>query len=234
MFDNIIKFKYMGKLTSKNLFRLSVLMIISMIPAILYGQVTSKGEMPQYLFPEFSKCDVLMKGGKINNSTMNYNTVTEKMVFINNDKYYDLTNPEAVDTVMLNGSKFIPVGKSFYEVLVSHPVALFVQHKGTLMSAGKPAGYGGTSQTSSTTYISNIQLSGQQYNLELPSDFVVNPSQVYWIRKGDKWSDFTNEKQFISLFPDKASLIKSFIKENRIKIEKPDDLAKLVKYCATL
>ncbi len=60
-----------------------------------------------------------MKGGKTNTATMNYNTVTEKMVFISNDKYYDLTNPETVDTVILNGCKFVPVGKSFYEVLVS-------------------------------------------------------------------------------------------------------------------
>jgi hypothetical protein len=224
----------MKKLTFKDLIRISVVLFFSGLPVFLQGQVTSTGEMPQYLFGEFSKCDVLMKGGKINNTTMNYNTVTEKMVFINNNTYYDLINPEAVDTVMLNGCKFVPVGKSFYEVLVSQPIALFVQHKGTLAPAGKAVGYGGTSQTASTSYISNIQLSGQQYNLKLPSEYVVNPANVYWLRIGDKWSDFINEKQFISLFPDKASVIKSFIKENRIKIDKPKDLELLVRFCATL
>lgn len=224
----------MRKLTLNNLLGISVVLIISGMNSVLHGQATSKGVMPQYLFAEFNKCDILMKGGKTNTATMNYNTVTEKMVFISNDKYYDLTNPETVDTVMLNGSKFIPVGKSFYEVLVSRPIGLFIQHKGTLMSAGKPVGYGGTSQTASSNYISSLELSGFQTNLALPTDYIVNPAPVYWIHIGEKWLDFTNERQFISLFPDKASLIKSFIKENRIKIDRPENLTMLVKYCATL
>ena len=224
----------MGKSALINLFMNSVAIIISVMPAVLYGQVNSSGEMPQYLYPEFSKSDVLMKGGRINTAQMNYNIVTEKMVFISNDNYYDLTNPEQADTVFINGAKFVPVGKSFYEVLVTQPIALFFQHKGNLMSAGKPVGYGGTSQTASANYISSIELSGRQTNLPLPNDYIVNPAPVYWIRIGDKWLDFTNEKQFLGLFPGKSSQIKSFIKDNRIKIEKPDNLVKLVKYCATL
>ena len=211
-----------------------VIMLVFASPASLHGQTSSKGDMPQYLFSEFAGCEVLMKGGKINSPLMNYNTVTEKMVFLSNDKYYDMTNPEAVDTVMLNECKFIPVGRAFFEVLVTKPIALFIQHKGNLMSAGKPVGYGGTSQTASTNYISNIELSGIQTNLALPKDYIVNPAPVYWIRTGEKWSDFTNEKQFINLFPDKSAQIKSFIKENRIKIDKPENLTRLVRYVATL
>lgn len=209
-------------------------MLVSGSSATLHGQTSSKGDMPQYLFSEFTSCEVLMKGGKINSPVMNYNTVTEKMVFLSNDKYYDMTNPEAVDTVIINDSKFIPVGKAFFEVLVTKPIALLIQHKGNLMSAGKPVGYGGTSQTASTNYISNIELSGIQTNLVLPKDYIVNPAPVYWIRTGEKWSDFINEKQFISLFPDKSAQIKSFIKENRIKIDKPENLIRLVRYVATL
>jgi hypothetical protein len=209
-------------------------LLVSALSAPLCGQTSSKGDMPQYLFSEFAGCEVLMKGGKINTSVMNYNIVTEKMVFLSNEKYYDMTNPEAVDTVMLNKCRFIPVGKVFYEVLVTKPIALFIQHKGNLLTAGKPVGYGGTSQTASTHYISSIELSGIQTNLTLPNDYIVNPAPVYWIRTGEKWSDFNNEKQFISLFPDKAVQIKSFIKENRIKIDKPENLSRLVRYVATL
>lgn len=212
--------------------------IISFLPAFLPlavpGQTNSKGEMPQYLFPEFAESTVLMKSGTVNTATMNYNIVTEKLVFYSNDKFYDMTNPEMADTVNINGHRFVPVGKAFYEVLVSKPVALYIQHKGNLMSAGKPVGYGGTSQTASANYISSMELSGLQTNLPLPKDYIVNPAPVYWIRMGDKWSDFINEKQFLNLFPDNSARIKSFIKENRIKIDKPDNLVRLVKYCATL
>ncbi|HPF04071.1 MAG TPA: hypothetical protein PLV06_04785 [Bacteroidales bacterium] len=204
------------------------------MPASLVGQATSKGEMPQYLFPSFTKCNVLMKTGTVNTAVMNYNTVTEKMVFVNNEKYYDMTNPEAADTIYLNDRKFVPVGKAFYEVVVNEPVALYIQHKGSLMSAGKTVGYGGTSQTASATYISNIELSGLQYNLTLPSDYIVNPAPVYWIRINATWHDFINEKQFLAIFPDKSSEIKNFIRQNRIKIDRPGDLKRLVEHCSAL
>jgi hypothetical protein len=224
----------MKRIMITKLFGVSVAVLLMAIPVFLKGQTTSNGEMPQYLYPGFTKCDVLMKSGQTNSPVMNYNTVSQKMVFISNEKFYDLTNPELVDTIFLNGHKFVPVGKAFYEVLVSKPIALFIQHKGNLMTAGKPVGYGGTSQTASANYISNIELSGLQYNIELPSNYIVNPVPSYWIRSGTKWSDFQNEKQFISLFPDKTAEIKSFIKGNRIKIDKPEDLSKLVRFCATL
>lgn len=234
MLNKQVKISNMGKSVFNNSFIISAAFIFSMMPAMLHGQVTSSGQMPQYLYPEFTKSNVLMKGGRINTAQMNYNLVSEKMVFISNDKYYDMSNPDQADTVFLNGSKFIPVGKSFYEVLVSQPIAFFIQHKGNLMSAGKPVGYGGTSQTASSTYISSIELSGLQTNLALPNDYIVNPAPVYWIRIGDTWSDFTNEKQFLALFPGKTTQIKSFIKENRIKFEKPENLIKLIKYCSEL
>jgi hypothetical protein len=227
------KYIQMKKIVSKNLSGFAAAFLLSCMTLILQGQTTSTGEMPQYLFREFTKCDILMKTGQINTTVMNYNIVTGKMVFLSNNQYYDLTNPEAVDSVMLNGCKFIPVGKSFYEVLVAKPIALFIEHKGNLLTAGKPVGYGGTSQVSASTQISSIELSGIYTNLPLPKDYIVNPATVYWIRREDTWSDFTNEKQFLNLFPDKSAQIKSFIKENRIKIDKPENLTRLVKYVAT-
>jgi hypothetical protein len=220
---------------TKIISRFAVTVLFSvLLPGLITAQTTSRGEMPQYLFPSFSQCKVLMKGGQVNTALMNYNTVSEKMVFINNEKYYDMTNPEAADTVFLNERKFVPVGKAFYEVLLGGPIALFIQHKGSLMSAGKTVGYGGTSQTAVATYISNIELSGLQYNIELPADYIVNPAPVYWIRTGDKWSDFLNEKQFLNLFPDKSSALKSYIRQNKIKIDRPEHLGRLVKYLSEL
>lgn len=218
----------------KKLTLLFVSFLMTMLNFQLTAQTTSTGDMPQYLFREFSKSDVLMNTGQMNNVMLNYNIVTEKMVFLNNDKYYDMTNTDAIDTVYLNGSKFIPVGKSFYEVLAGGPATLFMQHKGNLSPAGKPVGYGGTSQTSATTYISSIELSGMQTNLPLPKDYVINPADAFWIRTGDKWADFTSEKQFLAIFPDKAAELKTFIKVNKIKFDRPANLISLVKYLGTL
>ena len=200
----------------------------------LQCQTTKEGTMPQYLFPDFSKSKILMKNGQIQDPVMNYNMVTEKMVFIRDNIYYDLLLPEMVDTIYLQESKFVPVGKSFFEVLLSGPAALFIQHTGSILPAGKQVGYGGTSQVASTTSLTSINLASGYYNLPLPGDFIVKVTPVYWIRKDNEMFSFLNERQFINLYPDKAARIKAFIKENRIKVDKRDQLIKLVNYCSNL
>lgn len=208
--------------------------IISVICAGAFCQTTSTGAMPQYLFTEFKTSRVLMRTGQIQSPEMNYNMVTEKMVFARDQKYYDLMNPEMVDTIYLQDKKFVPVGKVFYELLAKGKNELFAEYKGDMLTAGKPVGYGGTSQVSSSNYISSVQLSGMQYNLPLPPDYIIKQSVVFWVRNGEKLSSFISEKQFLKLFPEESVKLKSFIKEKRIKFDHPEHLAILMQYLNSL
>jgi len=45
---------------------------------------------------------------------------------------------------------------------------------------------------------------------------------------------FTNEKQYLKLFPDKAEGIKEFIKKNRLKFDNYEDLIQIVRYSGGL
>lgn len=202
--------------------------------SILYGQPKKPVQMPQYLFPEFSSSQVKMKDGRIQNTIMNYNMVSEGMVFLQDEQYYDMLNPEMVDTVYLKLKKFVPFGKTFFEMLQSKPIALFIQHKGQLEEAGVPSGYGGTTKTTASNYIGNVNRSTMSYNLAIPENYTVTVSNIYWIKKDDKMLDFQNEKQFLKLYPDKSDLIKAFIKKNRLKFERPEDLIQIVNYCSAL
>lgn len=204
------------------------------LPAIISGQSNSDGSMPQYLFSKFSTSIVRLKNGQIQTQNMNYNTVTEKIVFTKGDKFYDLTNPEVVDTIKIEGFKFVPVGKSFYQVLYDGKINLYIQQVSSLLPAGKAVGYGGTSQTASAAYISTINLSGVQWNLKLPAEYIVVLKPVYWIRRGGEWSDFINEKQFLKLFPENTGIIKEHIKSDKVKFDKPESLIKLMAFINTL
>jgi hypothetical protein len=214
--------------------RFALMSLVIFLPDLVSGQTNSDGTMPQYLYEDFSKATIRMKNGQEQTSVLNYNTVTGMMVFIKDDKYYDLINEQMIDTIYMQESKFILVGKVFYEVLVTLPFACFIQHNGNLMSAGKQVGYGGTSQVASTDYITNINLSGGQFNLEIPPDFIVRQSSVYWVRKGTELVSFETEKQYLKLFPNKADQIKTFIKQNRFKLDKPDNLASIIRFTGSL
>lgn len=170
---------------------------------------------------------VRMKNGQLQNSILNYNIVTEKMVYQNGKDLYDITNTELIDTVYIQKSKFVPSGKVFFEVLLEAPVALFVQQTGSVVPPGAPAGYGGTSQVSSTKQLSGVELSTGYYNLKLPKDFKVQINPVYWIRAGKEYSSFINERQFLKIFQEKEDELKKFIKDNRIKFSRQSDIVKL-------
>ena len=214
-------------MTTRNIFTVVLLFIILQLNA----QTNSDGSSPQYLFPGFSLGQVKMKNGKGQTTMLNYNTITERMVYEKDGNLYDLVNTEMIDTILLQNSVFVPVGKVFYEILLNAPISLFIQNKGELMSPGAPAAYGVTSQVSSTKYMSSIELSSGYYNLKLPADYVIKTDNIYWIRKDNSMYSFLNEKQFIKLFPGKEGELKQFIKQNRIKFDKLPDLVKLVEHC---
>lgn len=170
---------------------------------------------------------VRMKNGQLQNSILNYNMVTEKMVYEKDKDLYDMTNTELIDTVYVQNSMFVPSGKVFFEVLLVAPVTLYVQHTGSVIPPGTPAGYGGTSQVSSTKQWSGVELSSGYYNLKLPKNFQVQINPVYWIRAGKEYYSFINDRQFLKLFPEKEAELKKYIKDNRIKFSRQSDIVKL-------
>lgn len=198
---------------------------------LLSGQGEVQEPQPQFLFPAFHDSKILLKSGKVQNLKMNYNSLTETMVFMSGSDIYDLTNPGQVDTVFIQNRKFIPVGKVFYEVLKGGDMPLYCQTKSEIKPVGKDAGYGGKSLTSSITSWANISTSGANYNLKIPSEYVVNTRPIYWI---DKSISFETERQFLKLFPEKAEELKAYIKKNRLKFEKPDHVIEMVSYCSEL
>jgi hypothetical protein len=193
-------------------------------------QDTTKG-LSQYLFGKFSNGTVRFKTGPPRDAKMNYNMLSEKMVFEQNGKFFDMINTETIDTVYLQNIKFIPSEKIFLEVVLSGKIPFYIQHRADLMSPGKQAGYGGTSQTTATTSITTLHAPSGTYNLKLPDDYTVKPSPVYWLLLEGKMGKFLNDRQFLKLFDRNQSEIRQFIKDNKISFEKRDDLTRLVKFC---
>ena len=201
------------------------------IAVMLPAQADTNLLMSQYLFPDFTACVVKLKNGAADNMVVNYNVVTEKMAFKKNDIIYGMASIHLVDTIIINDRRFVPAGEVFYEVIVNAPVSAFIQHKSKLLPPGKPVGYGGTSKTASVDSYSYLPEKGGVYKIEIPDDFELKPSPVYWVRKDDSMISFLNKRQFLKIFPEKSTEIEAFINQNKIKIENRDDLIRLVNYC---
>ena len=145
------------------------------------AQPDSISNLPQFLYPEFARSIVKLKAGDSRAAMMNYNTVTGKMIFYQDGVLLDLIKPENVDTIYMQNAKFVFHENEFYELLVKAPISLFIEHKSNVTPAGKPSAYGTSSETTSSTAISQVY-TDQSYNFKFPEDIKVTPSLVYWIK----------------------------------------------------
>ena len=195
------------------------------------AQTGTDGKLKQYLFPEFINGTLKMKNGSTRDLLLNYNTITEKFVFNQNETLFDLADTNPIDTIIIITRRFVPVNTFFLEVLVDSTVALFVQNRSDLIESGSPSGYGSTSQTSSIKSYSSYASPGRMLNLELPSDYTVTTEEVFWIRKGDEMTRFHNKRQLLKLFPEDGTEIDRFIKTNRLKTNNREDLIRIIQLC---
>lgn len=188
---------------------------------------------PHYVFAQFTKGTVKLKDGRTETPLLNYNKLTEEIIFINNGQNLSLTRLETIDTVTIQNRKFVPQGKGFYELVIKAPISLFMQYKARLQMVGNEVGYGGTSLVSATTNISSLTSSGMLYSLKLPPQYNVEDDSHNWIRKDAILYLADNERDIKKIFPEKETEIKVFFKTNKLKLKNLNDAKKLVEFLNT-
>lgn len=207
------------------------LLFLLLISTSLHAQETIN--LSHYVFPDFQPGVVLLKNGVRNNAKLNYNAASEEMVFDENGKLLaigDAILPQ-IDTVFVSNEKFIRVNNKFVKIIIDEPGNdLFIEYKCRLIPSGKPAAYGGTSQTSSTTSYSSIMSDGKVYSLKLPDDYKVKPYNVYWLNRDGKLQSFSNISQLKRIYRDKKKLIDDYLKKNDVKINDEKSIRDAITY----
>lgn len=186
-------------------------------------------KLVHYVFSEFTPGTIKMKSGEAYSKVLNYNILTNEMIFNNNGKYLAIANPENVDKVNINDRKFIPLNKKFYEVLVNSVSPLLLEFTATISEPGVSTGYGGTSTITASSSFKTLISTGGAYDLKLPDGFTVIPGYTYWIMKDGKLEKAGSKKQFIKIFPRKKEIANDFIKKNDTNFSKRDDVISLIK-----
>jgi hypothetical protein len=184
-----------------------------------------------YIFPEFTKGTVLNKDGKRINALLNYNTITQEMLFLNENTPMAISNRENIDTVFILNRAFIPVEKEFYEQITCLSTPFFVKYFCRVIPPADPVGYGSTSQTTSVTQYKSLVTSTEVYKLQLPVEYKIVPEESYWLRINGTFQRIGNAKQVMRLFPARESEIKEYIKTHKIRFNNREELVRLIKFC---
>lgn len=183
-----------------------------------------------YLFPEFVRGAVLKSNGVKHGVLLNYNMLTEEMIFDQNGTKLALDLSDPIDTVYIEGRKFFLLKNRFVELLYDSKLALYVENKCKLQDPGTPAAYGGTSQTSATTQYSSYYSQGQLYKLKLPEGNVTEPFCEYWLKKDQKLTKFFNMNQLAKLFKDKKDKYNEYLQKHQVKYNDQHSMIELIKY----
>lgn len=205
------------------------ILIFSILSILVHSQVKVL-EISHYLFPEFTQGVVLMKTGEKKEALLNYNSLTEEMIFDNKGMKLAIGQSELVDTVYIKGRKFFLLNTKFVELIYHSKFDLYAEHKCSVIDPGKPAAYGGTSQTSATTTYSSYFSGGQVYELKLPDGYETKPFTDYWLKKDGKLNKFISVRQLSKLFGDKENLFKTYLKNHDVKYENQDSIVELIRF----
>jgi len=199
-----------------------------------YAQDKSESISTHYVLPEFEKRIVRMRDGHTEEAIVNYNMITEEMIFEKGGTRLAMDKIETIDTVYLGSRKFVPYEKYFLEILLENQVSLFIRHKLNILQSGSPAGYGGTTETGAAHSISYLVGSGSLYKLQLPSEYHLTDASQFWIKKDDSFFRIGTERQILDIFPEKSKEIKQFIRQNKINLRKEKDVITLINKCNQL
>jgi hypothetical protein len=209
---------------------LSVSLLLMFAGTVKAQEIDTLQNLPNLLFPKFAKGIVKLKDGKIYTAILNYETVEQEMIFLQNKYTIILDNPYLIDTILLNNKRFVPFPKGFYEVVYKAPITLFMQHKSYVESLGTPIGYGAMSQTTPSSYVRQVFDRRGSIALKIPDNFKVVDDSDYWVRWANGMEKFTTKSQFLKIFPDKEKELKKFISGNHIDFKNNFDLIKLLEY----
>lgn len=189
-------------------------------------------ELSHYVFPEFTPGQVLMKNGVKNIVALNYNTLSEEMIFEDKGMKLAIADEQlnAIDTVFIADRKFVRLEKSFLELAAATP-RLYIEYKCRIKYPGKVNGPGGrTSQTSSSETYTPTDFRRIIYEVVLPNGYDTNPYRYYWIEKDGALKKFKNLNQLAKLYPNKKSLYKDYIKKHAVDYNKQESIIELIRY----
>jgi hypothetical protein len=208
-----------------------ILIFVCSVILKVTGQTSTKMDEP-LLFDEFTMGKVIMKSGDTKEVMLNYNPYAEKMLFTENNRLWEISEPELVESVIINERIFVPYKKVFYEMIPCKKYSLYIKYSINELPEAKQAGYGSTSETTAITSYSNIiSSSGTNYNLNKKEGFKTVMITLFWIKKGNKYYKANNIKQFRKYFPEKADAIEAFVKDKKINFDDPEDMITLIRFC---
>lgn len=186
---------------------------------------------PQFVFPEFSPGVVGMKNGTPIRALLNYNMLSEEMVFFEAGAVKAILQEQLkdIDTVYIKDRKFFMLQGTFVELLQQNPYGLYVQYNCRVKPPDRATAFGKSSQTSSNiTYSPKLPV-GAVYNVDLNGAKILRETS-YWSQKGGKLQQAKNLNQLLKWYGEQKHQGKDYAKQHNLDFDNPQQVLQLVEF----
>lgn len=198
---------------------------------LVNAQDASVNANSPYVFPIFQKGTVYLINGDSTMRSMNYNAVTEEMVYDERGRLLALDMPELIKHIRLGENVLIePRDGKFYQRLANYGDGLFVYYKYKVIPPSSPSAYGGNANTTSTTNWSSLSDNKMLYELSLPNEFKLMKTKEFILFIGQE-SYKVNRALVKKLFPERADALKSYEKNHKLDLKDPEDVRTFIGIC---
>jgi hypothetical protein len=190
------------------------------------------GDSIIFRYPQFTQGFVYFRDETISNALLNLNLINGEMQFIAPSKdTMTVTNEGTIKYITINKDTFY-YDKGFVELVHSNAGAKLAKIDIIKPVALKKTGaYGQSSSASAISTVSSFYNNSNQFTkLTENKEVTLRKETIYFI--GNNFNKFLPafKKNIYELFNEKEPGIESFIKDEKIKLNKKDDLIKLVDF----
>jgi len=206
----------------------------------------------RFLFEGFRESQVFLKNSATTNALMNYNLLSDEMMFI--DKKGDtlvLSNISDVAAVLIDKHLFKYVSKNFLEVIASDVDTEIELLAKRVITRDAPVKYGAYGIASPTSAIDNnttlARASGGSVNLVTQSaqtsianqsasvnrEFRFQRKDIYYLTQGKK-NRVADKRGFLKTFSKHSNAIERYVEKSAIDFKNEQDILRLYKYCVEL
>ncbi|MBP5689860.1 MAG: hypothetical protein J6W74_02990 [Bacteroidales bacterium] len=208
---------------------------------------TASAQHRLYLFSEFKPAAISFRGySRPEQVVMNIDAKGQKILYLQGETLMELTNAFMIDSLIVEGRKFVMKDGLLCEELALQSGTLYVNWKLKNVNKGSRGALGATTQAKVEVLHS--------YEFTPATPFPVNDWHLYsedgdggsveiWERKGDNTYFFSIDgteykvkklKDIYNAFPDVAKQLKSFAKSNQLTMENAADAIRVIEHLRTL
>jgi predicted XRE-type DNA-binding protein len=178
------------------------------------------------LFKNFVKADILKKDGSDIQTSVDYNTNNQSIIFLKDDVYMELTGLEEIQEIKIDKSIFIPINGKFYEKTDMNN--LFISYLNKVVVNDGVTSKSGTevkNATESSNNVSNVYVS-RNYQSANNLAFV----KKFWVMKENQMIEVNNINKVARAFNVNKNKVSEFVKKEKLDLSNYDDVIILLNY----